>query len=353
MRAGRRAEFFGPAACRNLSRRSRSRREPRLELAGSRKLARRRSLAGRRRQLLELPPQSGDLDITLGHYLGDPAKGLVSSLHAVSPQRRRRPQNRDIGRRREVGIERRPVGGKLREFAAPAERGDDDPAQDDGGHGEQDYGHSMNRAMLGRMVMRAAVRRLPPGTALIAVAHHLAAASAAVAAGADVVDLGAASAELIAAFRDRHPGILVYAAAGPADLVRDPTTARVTGALLVCTDPDAARGSGVPADRVLVDALPAMVAAVNQAGLAALVDADRAVDLATAQDHADRELADGGSAGDDLAAVAGIAAMAAVSSWLGARAVRTRYPLQVRRALDMTASVRGIRPPARAIRGLA
>ncbi|MGD0373820.1 MAG: hypothetical protein ABSB01_04455 [Streptosporangiaceae bacterium] len=234
--------------------------------------------------------------------------------------------------------------------------------------------------MLGRMVMRAAPGQLPPGTALIAVAHHLTEASVAVAAGADVVDLGAAPAEMIAAFRALHPGILVCATGAPADVVRDPASAAATGALLVCADADAAAGSGIPADRVLVDVLPAMVPGVSQTGLAALVDVDHAARLAAGgglasidvanpgltarrgaadrdptarHDLADRDLADRDAADDDLTAVAGIVAIAAVSSWLGARAVRTRYPLQVRRALDMTASVRGNRPPARTIRGLA
>jgi dihydropteroate synthase len=248
----------------------------------------------------------------------------------------------------------------------------------------------MNRAMLGRMVMRAAAGQLPPGTALIAVARHLTEASVAVAAGADVVDLGAAPAEIIAAFRALHPGILVCATAAPADVVREPASATASGALLVCADADAAAGSGIPADRVLVDVPPAMVPAVSQTGLAALVDVDRAARLAAGgglasidvanlgltarrgaagrdptarhdlaapdladRDLADRDLADRDPADDDLTAVAGIVAIAAVSSWLGARAVRTRYPSQVRRALDMTASVRGNRPPARTIRGLA
>jgi hypothetical protein len=104
-------------------------------------------------------------------------ESLVGGLHAVSPQRRRRPQHGYIGRSGEVGIERRAVGSKLRQLAATAECGDDHPAQDDGGNGEQDNRHSMNRATLGRMVMRAVVR-LAAGTALVAVADELTEASA-------------------------------------------------------------------------------------------------------------------------------------------------------------------------------
>ncbi len=128
--------------------------------------------------------------------------------------------------------------------------------------------------------------------------------------------------------------------------------------------------SGIPADHILVDVLPAAVPAVSQAGLAALVDADHAADLATRHNQAGRDPADSnppahidrpGDGGhtdrepteSTLADEAGIVAVAALSSWLGARVVRTRHPVPVRRALDMTASVRGTRRPARTIRGLA
>jgi hypothetical protein len=157
---------------------------------------------------------------------------------------------------------------------------------------------------------------------------------------------------MIEAFRALHPGFLVCATGRPADVVREPAVAAATGALLLCTGADAAACSGIPADRVLVDVPPAMVPAVSQAGFAALVDVDRAARSAAQGDPAGSgALAAAGSGA--LAAGAGIVALAAVSSWLGARAVRTRHPLQVRRALDMTASIRGIRPPARAVRGLA
>jgi hypothetical protein len=216
----------------------------------------------------------------------------------------------------------------------------------------------MNRAMLGRMVMGTGAAWLRPGTVLVAVAGSLGEASAAVAAGADLIDLGAATAEMITAFRSRHPGIPVCAAGSPADVVRDATAARLTGALLLCDDGDAAVHSGIPLGQVLVDVLPAAVPEVSQRGLTALVDVDRAAGLAAQHNAADRDPAGGGHAdrepaGFGLTAVAGIVALAALSSWLGARAVRTSYPAQVRHALDMTASVRGTRPPARTVRGLA
>ena len=221
----------------------------------------------------------------------------------------------------------------------------------------------MNRAMLGRMVMSAGPVRLPPTTALMAVADGLAEASAAVAAGADLIDLEAATPQTIAAFRSRHPGIPICVAGRPADVVRDAAVARVTGAILLCGDADAALDHGIPLGQVLVDVLPAAVPDISQRGLAALVDVDRAAGLAARHNPAERDLAapkptDGGHTdreptGSGLTPVAGIIALAALSSWLGARAVRTRYPAQVRHALDMTASVRGIRPPTRTVRGLA
>jgi dihydropteroate synthase len=50
---------------------------------------------------------------------------------------------------------------------------------------------------------------------------------------------------------------------------------------------------------------------------------------------------------------AGILAAAAVWAWLGARVFRTDQVAQTRRVLDMVAAIRGDRPPARALRGLA
>ncbi len=308
------------------------------------------------RHLLKLAPQGGDLHITLGDRLRYPVESLVGGLHAVPPQRRWRPQHRYIGRRRHIRVERRPISGKFHQLAATAERSDHHPAEDDGGYGEHDDGHSMNRAMLGRMVMHAGAGQLPPGTALIAAPADAAEAAAALTAGADLIDLGDAPAGVIAEFGARHPGILVCTAGSPADVARAAAAARAAGALLVCPDADAAAASGMPADRILVEVLPARLPAVSAAGLAALVDVDHAAELAARQDLSDLaslRLAGHDPADSDLAAVAGIVAIAAVSSWLGASAVRTRHPLPVRHALDMTASIRGIRPPARTIRGLA
>jgi hypothetical protein len=50
---------------------------------------------------------------------------------------------------------------------------------------------------------------------------------------------------------------------------------------------------------------------------------------------------------------AGVIATAAVCAWLGAPVVRSRHTRAVRRAIDMTASIAGRRPPSHAVRGLA
>jgi dihydropteroate synthase len=188
-------------------------------------------------------------------------------------------------------------------------------------------------------------RNGPARTALIAAADTIDEASAALRAGADLVDLTAARAA-ITVFRSRHPGAAVCVASPPAGSMAELAAALAAHATLICADARSAAASGLPADRVLIDVPPCRVAAAVAAGCAALVDADLAAALA----------ADGAHAGVEPAGPAdpaGVIAIAAVASWLGAAAVRTRHVAAVRRALDMAASIRGIRPPSRAIRGLA
>jgi hypothetical protein len=50
---------------------------------------------------------------------------------------------------------------------------------------------------------------------------------------------------------------------------------------------------------------------------------------------------------------AAVIATAAVCTWLGAPVVRSRHTRAVRRAIDMTASIAGRRPPSHAVHGLA
>ena len=92
----------------------------------------------------------------------------------------------------------------------------------------------------------------------------------------------------------------------------------------------ALRGEGFPVlDAEISRIAPAEVAGAVAADLWFLVDVD--------------------SGGTPAAA----GAIAAVCAWQGARLIRTRYVTEVRRCLDMTESILGIRPPALAIRGLA
>jgi hypothetical protein len=63
--------------------------------------------------------------------------------------------------------------------------------------------------------------------------------------------------------------------------------------------------------------------------------------------------ADGATAADGRATpVAAVVARAAVLTWLGTPAIRTRHVLPVRRAIDMTSSIAGTRLPSLTTRGL-
>ena len=46
-------------------------------------------------------------------------------------------------------------------------------------------------------------------------------------------------------------------------------------------------------------------------------------------------------------------AIAAVCAWTGAKVIRTRHVVEIRRCLDMTESILGLRRPAWTLRGLA
>ncbi len=60
-----------------------------------------------------------------------------------------------------------------------------------------------------------------------------------------------------------------------------------------------------------------------------------------------------GSGPGGRATPAAVIATAAVCTWLGAPVVRSRHTRAVRRAIDMTASIAGRRPPSHTVRGLA
>jgi hypothetical protein len=150
----------------------------------------------------------------------------------------------------------------------------------------------------------------------------------------------------------------------PADLAGNAIPARPPGTRLICADvpvATAALDAGVPREAILVAAEPPGVAAAQAAGWEVVADVDpphpgasgilpgQAAAAAQITPRQQNSAAPPGDADE----VSGVVAAAAVCAWLGVAAVRTRHVRQVRRALDMTASIRGLRPPAWAVRGLA
>jgi hypothetical protein len=131
--------------------------------------------------------------------------------------------------------------------------------------------------------------RPPPRTLLLGVAADPDQAARAQAEGADLIDARAATPGALAAIRARLPGAMLWTGT-PADVVD--------------ADQLAAAGQGLPA----------------------------------------------GAAQDPPAAVI---ATAAICAWLGAPVIRSRHTRAVRRAIDMTASIAGGRPPSHTVRGLA
>jgi len=222
---------------------------------------------------------------------------------------------------------------------------------------------------------RTSARPAGPRTALMAVADTAAAAGSAVDEGADLIDLTGAVPAEIAAFRRAHPGVPVCADAGTgadtdadtgayggqADLTRDPAVAAASGARLICARQEEAARSGLPPERLLIETSPAGLIAALAGGYPVLVDlhgtgtgtgtGTRTGPGRTSQDSGTSP-GEAAVSGDGPPGAAALA-VAALSGWLGAAVVRTRHPQPVRRALDLTDSVRGVRPPARTVRGLA
>lgn len=187
----------------------------------------------------------------------------------------------------------------------------------------------------------------PGGTALLAVVGSIDGAYAAVEAGAELIELagfGAAEPRAIGQLRRRHPGVPVCGSSAAAHLVRQPALARASGARLICEGMAAAAASGHPAGGLLVQVLPRDIVAAAARGWLPLVDADLAAALASRAES-------GGH--DTPATLAAVVALAALSGWLGAAVVRTRHPVQVGRALALSAAIAGLRAPARTVRGLA
>ncbi len=171
----------------------------------------------------------------------------------------------------------------------------------------------------------AAVAIMAPVTAVAQAVRYAAA-------GARLVDVDSAEA-LIPAIRRATADVLICGYAEGADLVPDADLAARSGAGLICRDLAAASAAvrlGIGPERILVRVAPAQTESAAASGWATLVDVD----------------AVGGS-------LAGAEAVAAVCGWLGVSVVETRHVAEVRRALDMTETIRGTRPPAWTVRGLA
>jgi len=158
----------------------------------------------------------------------------------------------------------------------------------------------------------------PPG--LLTSVTSLAEAERACANGADILDVGQ-DADLAVAVRGALDGTLLGGQVEGVDYT-------------ICDDPARAEQSGLPASRLVVTVAAAEVERYAHAAWRTMVDVDNVVSTADP---------DGAAA----------AALAAVCAWQGAAIVRTRHVREVRRSLDMTASIAGIRPPAWAVRGLA
>ena len=123
-----------------------------------------------------------------------------------------------------------------------------------------------------------------------------------------------------------------------------------------------ARGSGRPAGRAVLIAAVSTAAQADRAIAAGadMIDAaglsDQAVAAIRAR-HPGVRLWEGSPGAVDVDSlrampVAAVVARAAVLTWLGTPAIRTRHVLPVRRAIDMTSSIAGTRLPSLTTRGL-
>jgi dihydropteroate synthase len=167
-------------------------------------------------------------------------------------------------------------------------------------------------------------------------------------AGAGLVDVGENDA-LILQIRDAVPEVGICGHGAGADIVHDAALAARAGADLICRDPGTAAGAvqrGIKPERILLQTAPDDVRAASRSGWAALVDLDPGT-LA--------DLDPGTLVGLDQGteSLARAEAVAAVCAWTGAKVIRTRHVAEIRRCLDMTESILGLRRPAWTLRGLA
>jgi dihydropteroate synthase len=183
-------------------------------------------------------------------------------------------------------------------------------------------------------------------------------------AGAGLVDVGENDA-LILQIRDAVPEVGICGHGAGADIVHDAALAARAGADLICRDPGTAAGAvqrGIKPERILLQTAPDDVRAASRSGWAALVDLDPGtlvdLDPGTLVDLDPGTLVDldpGTLVGLDQGteSLARAEAVAAVCAWTGAKVIRTRHVAEIRRCLDMTESILGLRRPAWTLRGLA
>ena len=98
-------------------------------------------------------------------------------------------------------------------------------------------------------------------------------------------------------------------------------------------------------------ATPGALAAIRASLPGAVLWADPAADPVDADRLAAVAAGLGSPAGQEP--LAAVIATAAVCTWLGAPVIRSQHTRAVRRAIDMTASIGGRRPPSHTVRGLA
>ena len=151
-------------------------------------------------------------------------------------------------------------------------------------------------------------------------------------AGAGLIDVGEDDA-LILQVREAVPEVGICGHGADADIGYDAAVAARAGSGLICRDPGAAASAvqrGIAPERILLQTAPDDVAEASRSGWAALVDLDR-----------------------ETGSLARAEAIAAVCAWAGAKVIRTRHVAEIRRCLDMTETILGLRRPAWTLRGLA
>jgi hypothetical protein len=190
------------------------------------------------------------------------------------------------------------------------------------------------------------------GIAVLAPVSNVTEAVAAAAAGAGLVDVGEDDA-LIGQIRHAVAGVGICGHGAGADIGYDAALAVRAGSGLICRDPGAAASAvqrGIAPERILLRTAPDGVREASRSGWAALVDLDQGT---LDQGALDQGALDQGALDQGAGSLARAEAIAAVCAWAGAKVIRTRHVAEIRRCLDMTEVILGLRRPAWTLRGLA